>query len=107
MKSIKELTLTKKGKFFTKICKVYGMVLKAKKEFQEISNIFEKNGYDIEEQKICEDILMKLALFSDNEYLNFLHILGEIRMEKVEENKLKIQQIREYIDKQTSNEEIF
>ena len=29
MKSMKELTLTKKGKFFTKVCKVYGMIMKA------------------------------------------------------------------------------
>lgn len=107
MKSMKELTLTKKGKFFTKVCKVYGMIMKAKKEFQEISEIFKKNEYDIEEQKICDQILLQLALFSDTEYLKFLHILHEIKTEKIEENNEKIQQIREYIDKQTSNEEIF
>lgn len=107
MKSMKELTLTKKGKFYTKVCKVYGMVMKAKKEFAEISKIFEKNGYDVYEKEVCEHMLMQLALFSDNEYLKFLHMAHEISTEKIEENNKRIQEIHDYIDKKTSNSEIF
>lgn len=107
MKSNKELTLTKKSKFYVKVCKVYGMILKAKKEFEEINQIFEKNEYGAYEKSVCESILMQLALFSENEYLKFLHMLHEIRTEKIEENNLKIERIKEYINKQTSNENIF
>ena len=66
MKSMKELTLTKKGKFYTKVCKVYGMVMKAKKEFAEISKIFEKNGYDVYYLRwmfYCSQLLNYLMLF--------------------------------------------
>ena len=107
MKSIKELTLTKKGKFYTKVCKVYGMIMKAKKEFEEINKIFEKNDYEVQEKEICEKMLMQLALFTEDEYLRFLHISTEISREKIEENKEKIKKITEYINKKTSNSEIF
>lgn len=107
MKSMKELTLTKKSKFYVKVCKVYGMVLKAKKEFEEINKIFNENENSTYEKDVCEQMLMQLALFSENEYLKFLHILHEIREEKFEENREKIEKIREYIDRKTSNSEIF
>lgn len=107
MKSIKELTLTKKSKFYVKVCKFYGMILKAKKEFQEIANIFDKNGYEVHERQICEDILIQMALFNEIQYLKFLHVLNEIRTEKIEENNEKIQKVKEYIEKKTSNDNIF
>lgn len=107
MKSMKELTLTKKSKFYVKVCKVYGMIMKAKKEFEEISKIFKNNDYKSHEQEVCDQVLLQLALFTDTEYLKFLHILHEIREEKFEENREKIEKIREYIDRKTSNEEIF
>lgn len=107
MKSEKKLTTTKKGKFYTKICKVYGMALKAKKEFEEINDLFQYYEGNEEEKQICEGILMRLALFSDNEYLQFQQINQTIKMEKIEENRRQIQKIREYIDRKTSNSDIF
>ena len=52
-------------------------------------------------------MLMQLALFTEDEYLRFLHISTEISREKIEENKEKIKKVTEYINKKTSNSEIF
>ena len=107
MKSNKELTLTKKGKFYTKVCKIYGMALRAQKELKELEYLFEDYENIPEEKEICKAMLMRLALFSDTEFLQFQQLLTTIRMEKIEENKQKIAKIREYLDRKTSNSDIF
>lgn len=107
MKSEKILTLTKRDRFYTKVCKIYTMALKAKKEMEEISNLLADYEDAKKEKEIADEISMCLYLFTDTKYLMIHKNLSQIKLDKIALNDEKIKKAQEYIDKHTCNSDIF
>jgi len=107
MKSEKTLTLTKKDRFYTKVCKIYAMALKAKKEMAEIANLLEDYDDCKEEKELAEQINLCLYMFTDTKYLMIQKTLSQIKLDKVAANNEKLEKLREYISRDTCNSDIF